>query len=220
MVYRKTRWKWHECLQARNEIIDNDSECDSDDYLDNGSITIEWKSSIEEHDQTSSLVRMNANDDILKQQQKLKEEAKIALVLGAKMARMQVELERQILEKKRSSLYDLMEINIDMDKPLTSEILEEMNIGQLQAIINDLYCLIEDNNDQLVSLLIERDSLSMEQDSILVDIEDLQKRVQERTMNVSSVCESKEYVYIQKRPQETLPKKSIFQNLLRKAMII
>ena len=36
-----------------------------------------------------------------------------------------------------------MEINIDMDKPLTSEILEEMNIGQLQAIINDLYCLIE-----------------------------------------------------------------------------
>ncbi|CAF1555667.1 unnamed protein product, partial [Adineta ricciae] len=161
-------------LKARNEIIDNDSECDSDDYLDNGSITIEWKSSIEEHDQTSSLVRMNANDDILKQQQKLKEEAKIALVLGAKMARMQVELERQILEKKRSSLYDLMEINIDMDKPLTSEILEEMNIGQLQAIINDLYCLIEDNNDQLVSLLIERDSLSMEQDSILVDIEDLQ----------------------------------------------
>jgi hypothetical protein len=34
-------------------------------------------------------------------------------------------------------------INVNVDKPLTIENLEEMNIGQLQAIINDLYCLIE-----------------------------------------------------------------------------
>jgi hypothetical protein len=34
-------------------------------------------------------------------------------------------------------------INVNVDKPLTIESLEEMNIGQLQAIINDLYCLIE-----------------------------------------------------------------------------
>jgi hypothetical protein len=48
-----------------------------------------------------------------------------------------------------------------------------MNIGQLQVIMNDLYCQIEMNNEQLINLLIERDSLSMKQDSILVDIEDL-----------------------------------------------
>jgi hypothetical protein len=48
-----------------------------------------------------------------------------------------------------------------------------MNIGQLQVIVNDLYCQIEVNNDALINLLIDRDSLSMEQDSILVDIEDL-----------------------------------------------
>ena len=34
-------------------------------------------------------------------------------------------------------------INANVDKPLTMEILEEMNIGQLQVIMNDLYCLIE-----------------------------------------------------------------------------
>ncbi len=48
-----------------------------------------------------------------------------------------------------------------------------MNICQLQVIVNDLYCQIDVNNDQLINFLIERDSLSMEQDSLLVDIEDL-----------------------------------------------
>ncbi|UJR15203.1 hypothetical protein I4U23_002162 [Adineta vaga] len=173
-----------------------------------------------EHDQATSSFETNTNDDIFIQQQKLKEDAKLALILGAKMARMQVELERETFEKKRSPIYDLMGINVDIVKPLTNETLEEMNIGQLQVIINDLYCLIEENNDQLVNLLIERDSLSMEQDSILVDIEDLQKRVEERAMNISSIHEPIDYVYVRKQSQRNLPKTSIFQNLLRKAMII
>jgi len=50
-----------------------------------------------------------------------------------------------------------------------------MNIGQLQVIVNDLHCQIEGLNEELVKFLMERDSLSMEQDSILVDIEDLTK---------------------------------------------
>lgn len=64
-----------------------------------------------------------------------------------------------------------------------------MNIGQLQVLLNDLYSQIECkidyfilfffhtffslvNNNQLINLLLDRDALSMEQDSILVDIED------------------------------------------------
>lgn len=97
----------------------------------------------------------------------------MALVLSAKMARMQVELERQVFERKRSSLYDLVcislneiqlfvnifilkiGINANIDKPLTMEILEEMNIGQLQVIINDLYCLIEgiDNDNKIFCII-------------------------------------------------------------------
>ncbi|CAF4273424.1 unnamed protein product, partial [Rotaria sordida] len=115
-----------------------------------------------EHDQTNKSIHETnssaityTNEDIFIKQQKLKEEAKVALVLGAKMARMQIGL------------------NGNGNKSLTIDLLKEMNIGQLQVIINELYCRIEINNDKLVNLLIERDSLSMEQDSILVDIEDL-----------------------------------------------
>ena len=141
----------------------------------------------------------------------LKEEAKVALVLGAKMARMQVQIERRALKKKKSPLYDIVRImnlflfdltmfslvqigiNTNGDKPLTVRMLEDMNIGQLQVIVNDLHCQIESTillfcstflyqcvvvsayNEELVNLLMERDSLTMEQDSILVDIEDLTK---------------------------------------------
>jgi hypothetical protein len=34
-------------------------------------------------------------------------------------------------------------INTNGDKPLTLRILEDMNIGQLQVIVNDLHCQIE-----------------------------------------------------------------------------
>lgn len=100
---------------------------------------------------------------------------------------MQVEMERQELEKKRTLFYvEHIGINTNDYKLL--------NIGQLQMIINDLHNQIEGiwiilrskfliisfsiilaNNNDLVNLLIERDSLSMEQDSILVDIEDMTK---------------------------------------------
>lgn len=69
------------------------------------------------------------------------------------------------------------------------------SIGQLKMIINDLLHRIQgmlkyfiyilfsrhsifnfiDNNRQLIELLIDRDSLSMEHDSLLVDFEDLRQ---------------------------------------------
>jgi hypothetical protein len=77
------------------------------------------------------------------------------------MARMQVQIERRALKKKKSPLYDIVSriqkfftfislfdllkigINTNGDKPLTLRILEDMNIGQLQVIVNDLHCQIE-----------------------------------------------------------------------------
>ncbi|CAF2654874.1 unnamed protein product [Rotaria sp. Silwood2] len=174
-------------------------------------------------DETNSSAIIRTNEDILKKQKKLKEEAKVALVLGAKMARMQVEIEREVLEKKRSSLYDIIGLNANIDKSLSIDLLKEMNIGQLQAIINDLYCRIETNNDELVNLLIERDAFSMEQDSILVDIEDLTKRLEEHGVHVSKQLpsnEKRECVYIVKDLEQDVPKKSIFKYLFRKTMFI
>ncbi|CAF4565441.1 unnamed protein product, partial [Rotaria socialis] len=177
-------------------------------------------------DMNASMVTTNNGEDILAKQQRLKEEAKVALVLGAKMARMQVQIERRALKKKKSPLYDIIGINTNGDKPLTLRMLEDMNIGQLQVIVNDLHCQIEGHNEELVNLLMERDTLSMEQDSILVDIEDLTKRLQERASDLSpeskrtSTNGAAQHVYIVKSPpttpqQRDVQKKSILHNLLQ-----
>lgn len=56
---------------------------------------------------------------------------------------------------------------------VSRQILTEMNVAQLQVIVNDLHTQIETLNEQLVRFLMNRDDLHMEQDSMLVDIEDL-----------------------------------------------
>lgn len=74
---------------------------------------------------------------------------------------------------------------------LSRQILTELNIAQLQVIVNDLHTQIEGIpyninqprpkitvlnlglNEELVQLLLKRDDCHMEQDSMLVDIEDL-----------------------------------------------
>ncbi|CAB1317696.1 unnamed protein product, partial [Coregonus sp. 'balchen'] len=79
-------------------------------------------------------------------QRRLQEEARVALALARPMARMQVEVERQIQLHRRSPVADLL-----LHLPHISEGL----------------------NEELVQLLLMRDELHVEQDAMLVDIEDL-----------------------------------------------
>ena len=46
-------------------------------------------------------------------------------------------------------------------------------MAQLQLIQNDYLAQIESLNEELVSLLVARDDLVMEQDAMLTDIQDL-----------------------------------------------
>ncbi|CAG2167301.1 unnamed protein product [Oppiella nova] len=46
-------------------------------------------------------------------------------------------------------------------------------LAQLQIIVNDMFTQIESLNTELMQILVRRDELYMEQDSVLVDIEDL-----------------------------------------------
>ena len=83
----------------------------------------------------------------------------MAFAFGAKMARMQVELERRMLAKKNTSLYDIVCISDELrsfsmrlfqiglhthsNRALTVGLLEDLDIGQLQVIVNNLYYQIE-----------------------------------------------------------------------------
>ncbi|XP_018329798.1 uncharacterized protein LOC108740099 isoform X2 [Agrilus planipennis] len=117
--------------------------------------------------------------DFFTRQAKLQTEARMALAQAKEMARMQMELERQhqvkspITEMVRNSLEKVGIPFPEEKRRLSRQILTEMNIAQLQVIVNDLHTQIETLNETLVKFLMERDDLHMEQDSMLVDIEDL-----------------------------------------------
>lgn len=103
----------------------------------------------------------------------------MALAQAKEMARMQMEIERQ--RQKKSPITEMVRNSLEKvgipfpeeKRRLSRQILTEMNVAQLQVIVNDLHTQIETLNESLVKFLMERDDLHMEQDSMLVDIEDL-----------------------------------------------
>uniref|UniRef100_A0A665TPR6 Zgc:153615 n=1 Tax=Echeneis naucrates TaxID=173247 RepID=A0A665TPR6_ECHNA len=111
-------------------------------------------------------------------QRRLQEEARVALALARPMARMQVEVERQIQLHRRSPVADLLPHLPHISEGLLKRNLRQgdmrdMSLGQLQVITNDLHSQIQSLNEELVQLLLMRDELHVEQDAMLVDIEDL-----------------------------------------------
>ncbi|PNF23414.1 hypothetical protein B7P43_G10600 [Cryptotermes secundus] len=117
--------------------------------------------------------------DFFARQARLQAEARMALAQAKEMAHMQMEVERQrqkkspITEMVRSSLEKVGIPFPEGRRRVSRQILTEMNVAQLQVIVNDLHTQIEILNEGLVKFLMDRDDLHMEQDSMLVDIEDL-----------------------------------------------
>ncbi|KAI2667337.1 Schwannomin-interacting protein 1 [Labeo rohita] len=129
-------------------------------------------------------------------QRRLQEEARVALALARPMARMQVEVERQIQLHRRSPVADLLPHLPHISESLMKRNLRpvdmrDMSLGQLQV---DLTCnYIAGLNEELVQLLLMRDELHMEQDAMLVDVEDLTRHAhsQQRHMMEKSVTKGK-----------------------------
>ncbi|XP_071086652.1 IQCJ-SCHIP1 readthrough transcript protein-like isoform X2 [Haliotis cracherodii] len=116
------------------------------------------------------------DEDFFKKQARLQEEAKLALAQACTMAHMQLEVEKQL--KKKSPIADMVGIPSLGDgrrRKINKKVLLDMNLAQLQVLVNDLHTQIEGLNEELVQMLMERDDLHMEQDSMLVDIEDLSR---------------------------------------------
>lgn len=123
-------------------------------------------------------------------QRRLQEEARGALALARPMARMQVEVERQIQLHRRSPVADLLphlpHISESlMKRSLRPMDLRDMSLGQLQVITNDLHSQIQGLNEELVQLLLLRDELHVEQDAMLVDVEDLTRHAHSQQRHVA-----------------------------------
>ncbi|XP_033208357.1 schwannomin-interacting protein 1 homolog isoform X2 [Belonocnema kinseyi] len=117
--------------------------------------------------------------DFFARQARLQMEARVALSQAKDMAHMQMEVERQklkqspITEMVRSSLEKIGVQLGEERRRLSRMLLTELNVAQLQVLANDLHARIATLNEALVEGLLRRDDLHMEQDSMLVDVEDL-----------------------------------------------
>ncbi|XP_029560303.1 schwannomin-interacting protein 1 isoform X2 [Salmo trutta] len=129
-------------------------------------------------------------------QRRLQEEARVALALARPMARMQVEVERQIQLHRRSPVADLLPHLPHISEGLMKRSLRrgdmrDMSLGQLQVITNDLHSQIQSLNEELVQLLLMRDELHVEQDAMLVDVEDLTRHAQSQQRHLAEKTLSK-----------------------------
>ncbi|XP_076325341.1 uncharacterized protein LOC143233231 [Tachypleus tridentatus] len=116
--------------------------------------------------------KKNTSEDLMTKHVRLQAEARLALAQAKKMAKMQIEVERQ--RTKMCTIRGVVGFPLDDRRYKISKYsLSDMNLGQLQMIVSGIYRQIENLNEELVELLLERDSLHMEQDAMLVDIEDL-----------------------------------------------
>lgn len=102
----------------------------------------------------------------------LQAEAALALTNCQSLASRKLEAEKRRRELEDSQALRSL-IGRDIGKRLTSESLEELNCPTIQVIVNNYLNRIERLNEELVTLLLEKDELQIEQDSQLVDIDDL-----------------------------------------------
>ncbi|CAG0885662.1 unnamed protein product [Cyprideis torosa] len=121
-------------------------------------------------------------------QQRLQWEAKMALAQAGHMAQMQMEVERQ--KKKKSSIGE--KINLpdfcSGQRRLSRPVLSKLNGKQLMAIVKDFELQIQSLNQELVQHLVLRDDLHMQQDSMLVDIEDMSGFISGRNYRVETAA--------------------------------
>uniref|UniRef100_A0A8B9LBJ0 Schwannomin interacting protein 1 n=1 Tax=Astyanax mexicanus TaxID=7994 RepID=A0A8B9LBJ0_ASTMX len=130
----------------------SDKDSDADDSKTETSLDTplspmsKQSSSYSDRDTTEDDSESLEDMDFLSRQKKLQAEAKLALAMAKPMAKMQVEVEKQ--NRKKSPVADLLPhmphiSECLMKRSLKPTDLQDMTLGQLQVIVNDLHSQIE-----------------------------------------------------------------------------
>jgi len=83
-----------------------------------------------------------------------------------------INLRKKCQNKKLFSL-----LGLPPETKLSRRIVSKLNVAQLQLIQNDYLAQIKNLNEELVTLLVKKDDLTVEQDALMTDIEDLSEFV-------------------------------------------
>lgn len=153
-------------LVGNDEDEDDESECNS---ISNENFMPRSKSDWDAF-KTEEKDKQNENHEIyVREKQKIQAIAKQALAQCKFTAKRQLILEKQ----KRANEDPLKRILGITSDDINQDILLKYNINTLQVILNDFREKIEQHSGELVKLLIQKDDLETEQDSMLIDIEDI-----------------------------------------------
>ncbi|XP_033117171.1 uncharacterized protein LOC117117096 isoform X1 [Anneissia japonica] len=181
-IYGKGRDK----LSARLQSGMNLQICFMNDPLSDDDEDVQHEAAMMRSLQSPSVTVTKVDEDFETRQARLQNEAKIALAQAEPMAKMQLEIEK-VHGKKVSPVTELAGVKGMCDispgltgKALSKKKLHAMSCSKLKILVNDLHRRIKDWNEELVELLIARDELKNEQDSKLIDIEDLTRHAAEQ----------------------------------------
>jgi len=127
-------------------------------------------------DSTNQIAPNNPFSEFQNQVANLQLEARENLIRSRDDAKIKIQdsinLRKKCQNKKLFSL-----LGLPPETKLSRRILSKLNVAQLQLIQNDYLARIKNLNEELVSLLVKKDDLTVEQDALMTDIEDLSEFV-------------------------------------------
>lgn len=117
-----------------------------------------------------SMANFEEEDNKFKEEKhKIQATAKLSLSQCKQVAKRQLAAEKQ----KRLNDDPLKKLLGVSSNDINQDLLSGYNINILQFVLNDFREKIEQHSTELVNLLIQKDELETEQDSMLIDIEDI-----------------------------------------------
>ena len=115
------------------------------------------------------------NNNIIYDEEFEEEKWKIQSQAKASLSQCKSTARRQLLMEKQKRLAEdpLKKLLGITSHEVSKEKLDNYNINTLQVILNDFQEKIEQHSTELVNLLMQKDELQTEQESMLIDIEDI-----------------------------------------------